>query len=416
MFRSETRSLNRLNYWSQSVNTRLTDRRFSLWLAGSLAAMLLVVFSGCGGVSQGAHNSNSTEPPTALSYSASPISWTQGVAMTASPTSAGGAVTSYRVTPPLPAGIVLNSSTGLISGTPLKPEAMTTYTVTASNSAGSTTAPLTITVNVAVPLSLKYSSPTAFYTVGVPIPENVPMITGGAPSEFTVTPSLPKGLLLSPGAPVAGPAGPTISAGVIVGTPQAATGAASYTVTATNSSGSATATLTITVLTAGANLAPAGLSYSAPAPVYAAGVAITPNKPVLRGPGQTPVTYSVSPALPAGLSMSQTGVLSGSPIGHFFRDCSSASHHLHLSRNGDELGGQYYRAAHHYHLQRAASRSEPRATNHSAGGHQFQLPVSGRGLCGHRSHRYLKVPPVEWMASGRPPAPVVSPDGNTLWS
>ena len=205
--------------------------------------MLLVILSGCGGVSQGAHTPNATAPaPTDLSYSASPISWTQGVAMTASPTSTGGAVASYSVTPPLPAGIVLNSSTGVISGTPIKAKAMTTYTVTASNAGGSTTAPVTITVNIAAPLSLAYSSPTAFYTVGMPIPENVPIVTGGAPAQFSVAPSLPVGLLLSPGAPVAGPAGPTISAGVMVGTPRTASGPTSYTVTATNSSGSATAT------------------------------------------------------------------------------------------------------------------------------------------------------------------------------
>ena len=375
--------------------------------------MLLVILSGCGGVSRGAHNSNSTEPaPTALSYSASPVSCTQGVAMTASPTSTGGAVASYSVTPPLPPGIVLDAGTGVVSGTPLKPKAMTTYTVTASNSGGSTTAPLTITVGVAAPLSLKYSSPTAFYTAGMPIPENVPMITGGAPSGFTVTPSLPQGLLLSPGAPTAGPAGPTISAGVIVGIPAAATSTDTYTVTATNSSGSATTTLTITVLDAVANLAPAGLSYSAPAPVYAAGIAITSDKPVLRDAGQSPVTYSVSPALPAGLSMSQTGVLSGTPTAISSAIIPpppvTATYRVTATNSAGSTTAPLTITI--YNAPQAVPNLSQQITPLAVSNSSFQFLDAGFVVTDPID---AKVPPVEWMA-GQASSTVVSPDGNTL--
>jgi hypothetical protein len=68
------------------------------------------------------------------------------------PTSTGGAVTSYGVSPALPAGLNLSTSTGIISGTPTAVSATVNYTVTASNSAGNTTAVLTLTVNPA-PLS-----------------------------------------------------------------------------------------------------------------------------------------------------------------------------------------------------------------------------------------------------------------------
>ena len=68
-----------------------------------------------------------------------------------SPTSTGGAVTAYSVSPALPAGLSLSASTGIISGTPAAATATASYTVTASNTGGSTTATLTITTAKVVP-------------------------------------------------------------------------------------------------------------------------------------------------------------------------------------------------------------------------------------------------------------------------
>ena len=60
----------------------------------------------------------------------------------------GGAVSSYSIpaTPALPAGVTLNATTGVISGTPTEKKSMTTYTVTAKNTTGTTTTTITITV------------------------------------------------------------------------------------------------------------------------------------------------------------------------------------------------------------------------------------------------------------------------------
>jgi hypothetical protein len=60
-------------------------------------------------------------------------------------------VTLYSINPALPAGLSLSSSTGIISGTPTAVTAASSYTVTASNLSGSTTATLTITVIDAPP-------------------------------------------------------------------------------------------------------------------------------------------------------------------------------------------------------------------------------------------------------------------------
>ncbi len=297
------------------MNTGCRNSRFFTSFGLSLTAILLLILCGCFGASISASHSTQTQPPMALSYTAATAAYTQLTPITAnSPISTGGAVTSYSATPPLPDGLVLNPATGVISGMPTKPSATTIYTITASNAAGSTTAPVTITVNIAAPAGLAYSSPTAFYTLNVPIPYNVPSSTGGAPATYSVNQPLPAGLSLRGFTPPYDPDPPTISAGIISGTPTGGPSKGTYVITASNAAGSTTATLSITVNAVGAGMPPAGLSYSAPAPVYTAGTAITQNTPLFSASGGAPTSFSVSPALPGLVLNPITGVITGTPL------------------------------------------------------------------------------------------------------
>jgi hypothetical protein len=54
--------------------------------------------------------------------------------------STGGAIASYALTGALPAGLSFSTSTGLITGSPTETKTVTTYTITATNAAGSTSA------------------------------------------------------------------------------------------------------------------------------------------------------------------------------------------------------------------------------------------------------------------------------------
>ena len=376
------------------------------WLGLSLTVVLLLLFCGCGGLSHS--SSTQSQAPAALAYAVGTASYTQGVAITANnPTSTGGAVTSYSATPPLPAGIVLNTKTGVISGTALKATAMTTYTITASNTAGSTTAPVTITVSIAPPAGLSYSNPTAFYTVGVPIPQNAPSRTGGAPATYMMSGTLPGGLL----APNTVPLAIFTSTGIISGTPTA-TGTGSFIVTATNASGSTTATLTITVSAAGAGLAPAGLHYSAPAPVYAAGVAITPDAPSFSASGGAPTSYTVSPALPGLVLNPNTGIITGTPTAPsstivppppvtttYMVTASNAS-----GSTTAPVTITLYNAP--QSVPNVGQSITPLATT----GSSFQFLDTGMVVADPFD---TKVPPVEWLA-GYAASSVVSPDGKTL--
>jgi hypothetical protein len=58
----------------------------------------------------------------------------------------GGAVSSLSISPSLPSGLTFNSSNGSISGTPTGAQSQRSYTITATNSGGSSNATFTLTV------------------------------------------------------------------------------------------------------------------------------------------------------------------------------------------------------------------------------------------------------------------------------
>ena len=88
---------------------------------------------------------NALPAPSALSYP-SPQSYVVGEAITPLTPTVTGAVASYSVLPALPAGLALDTSTGQITGTPTAGSAAANFAITATNSGGSTTFTLAITV------------------------------------------------------------------------------------------------------------------------------------------------------------------------------------------------------------------------------------------------------------------------------
>src|SRR3954467_10073749 len=98
---------------------------------GTRLGTSLVVASSGGGGCGGA--------PTGLSYSTNPASYAQYSAITPNtPSVITGPVVSYSILPALPPGLTLNTTTGVITGTPTADTSMTAYTVTATNASGST--------------------------------------------------------------------------------------------------------------------------------------------------------------------------------------------------------------------------------------------------------------------------------------
>ena len=202
----------------------------------------------------------------------------------------------YNVTSgALPAGLSLTSA-GVLSGTPTAGGSFT-FTVTATDSTTPThnTGSQSYTLTVAAPTILVSPTTLPGGTKGTAYSQPVVASGGTAPYTFAKTSgTLPTGLTLS-------------SAGVLSGTPTAA-GSYTFTITGTDSStgtgpytGSQSYTVSISLA-----LSPTTLPGAAVGSAY--------SQTVVASGGTAPYTYTVtSGALPAGLSLTSAGVLSGTP-------------------------------------------------------------------------------------------------------
>jgi alpha-tubulin suppressor-like RCC1 family protein len=178
----------------------------------------------------------SAAPPAGLAYSPAELVCTVNAPCSISaPTQTGGAVVSFAISPALPAGLSFNTATGAITGSANGLLARTPFTVTATNSGGSTTVTLYVTVKDLQPKTLVYDPDSLLCYVGRECALAAPTHAGGAITAFTAAPALPAGLFFA-------------TNGAIIGVPTIAAIASMYVVTASNSGGSTTAKITIEVL------------------------------------------------------------------------------------------------------------------------------------------------------------------------
>ncbi len=208
-----------------------------------------------------------------------------------------GAVDTWTVDS-LPAGLSLDGSTGVVSGTPTAAGSSSSV-VTATNTSGSDTITiswLVLSGNAMLDAAPSFGGANVSETefVGVAMASiNLESFNSGAAATYTVTSgSLPAGISLS-------------SAGVLSGTASVA-GSTSAVVTGTNSGGSDTLTVDF-VVEAAPSFSSATASYTG-----TVGAAITALDLAALNTGGT-ATYSVtSGALAPGLSLA-AGVVSGTP-------------------------------------------------------------------------------------------------------
>ncbi len=205
----------------------------------------------------------------------------------------------YSVSPPLPAGLTLGTTSGDITGSPTATQAAANFAVTATDANGSSaTNTVNLTVNSAVTIGASTSSLTwtqNHFAAFTPATGQ----GGTIPLRYSVAPALPTGLSIDS------------STGSISGTPSGTAAAANFTVTVTDANlGQASSSFSLTVnpaVTATTNLPTVTLTQNQGS---------TSFTPVAGGGGTVPLSYSISPSLPAGLSINaSTGTISGSPTG-----------------------------------------------------------------------------------------------------
>ncbi len=210
----------------------------------------------------------------------------------------GGAATSVAVTSAPAHGVATASGTS-ISYTPIPgyggPDS---FTYTATNASG-TSARATVSVTVTGPTIRIAPTTLPAPTVGIAYSQTISANNGAAPYSYAVSAgSLPAGLSLSP-------------AGVLAGTPTAG-GAFNFTVRATDSSTGAGAPFSgaraysLTIAAPTISIAPATLPNATAGRAY--------SQAITASGGTGPYTYAITAgSVPAGLTLSAAGVLSGTP-------------------------------------------------------------------------------------------------------
>jgi hypothetical protein len=231
--------------------------------------------------------------PTTLSDGTVGTAYSQALA-------ASGGTAPYTFLPAggtLPPGLTLSAS-GDLTGTPTAGGSFS-FTVQASDSSTGTgpySTGRSYTVTIAAPTIMLSPTTLPDATAGAAYSQAITASGGTAPYTYTQ----PTGTL---------PAGVTFSAGTLSGTPTE-TGSFTFTLEATDSSGGASYSgsraYTLTVGNPQIVMTPTTL------PAATAGVAY--SQAITASGGTAPYTYTVAyGALPAGLSLSQDGTLSGTP-------------------------------------------------------------------------------------------------------
>ena len=218
--------------------------------------------------------------------------------------SGGDGNLTYTLTPALPAGLIFDAATRTLNGTPTEGSAVTTYTYTVTDGNGDK-ATLTFSLKVAADLEPSFDATTIAGQIctqhSMIEPMILPMASGGNGAlTYTLTPALPAGLTFDAA---------TFS---LSGTPPEASAMTIYTYTVTDADGDPDF-LTFSLMVMADSLPSFGAATIEPQN-YTQDSPIEPMTLPMASGGNGALTYTLTPALPAGLTFdAATRILSGTP-------------------------------------------------------------------------------------------------------
>lgn len=234
------------------------------------------------------------EAPMGLGYGGNRFILSIGDDVQVVPITTGGRIVSWSVEPPLPDGLQLLQADGSIRGSPTTVQSLTPHRVTATNTGGSISVDVLISV-VDIPVSNLIYTPDEYdLTIGDEI-SVTPTHSGGIPDSWQVEPELPSGFTFDS------------TNGTISGTAtDLQVDWSSFTIWANNTGGSASTSFRIRITSLAPDLISWAQTEYALASNESAFIAVTNNGPAID-------SWEIEPALPDGLVIIANGSIEGTP-------------------------------------------------------------------------------------------------------
>jgi hypothetical protein len=233
------------------------------------------------------------EAPLGLVYGGNRYHLSIGDSIQVIPTTSGGEIVSWSVEPLLPDGLELMQFDGSIRGSPTTVQTLTQHRITASNTGGSISVDVLISVADLPVTNLRYTPDAYDLEQGETI-SVTPSYSGGTPDSWQIDPPLPSGFTFD------------VSNGTVAGIATDLQQWTSHTVWANNTGGMASTSLRIKITASPPDL------ISWPSLEFALGanqsafIEATNDGPAID-------TWQIDPTLPIGLTLLDNGSISGTP-------------------------------------------------------------------------------------------------------
>ena len=234
------------------------------------------------------------EEPVNLYYSSNFFQWLLDDNIEESPNIEGGEIINWTIEPPLPDGLIFSQNDGSIIGIPSELHAIREHYVTATNTGGSITTTILISVQDISPTNIRYEPYLLDLTVNEEMSNLSPSWSDGTPESCEISPNLPQGLTLNP------------HNGEISGTPIYVQESMDYQIWANNTGGFTETQISISI----SSLPPDEIYWPESEYILRSNTSVL--IPVINN-GPYIDTWEVSPSLPSGLIILDNGTISGIP-------------------------------------------------------------------------------------------------------